>query len=86
MRGDLAWIGRGDGREFERGEDLKDFVCADDVGHAPSVGVADVHVFDEADVVVGGVEAEGEWEDFLFVEMFSDDDIDFHGSEADGGG
>ena len=73
------------GGEVEWGENFEDALGADDFVEAPAVGVSDVHVFNEPDVEVWLVEAEGDGKDFVLVERLFDDGVDFHRLESHGG-
>src|SRR5260370_34145535 len=61
-----------------RGDAPGDLAGRDDVFHPPAVGVADVHVLDEADDVAGSTKAAGPLDDASIVLPPFDDDGDLY--------
>jgi hypothetical protein len=81
--GDFAGVGGGNRGKVEGLEDLEDALRADDFVEAPTVRVADIHVFNEPHVEVWLIESECDREDFVLVYGLSDNGIDFNGGKSE---
>lgn len=85
--GDLAGVVRVDGfggKDFCDAAD--DLGAGNDIVHAPAVGCAYVHEFDEADDVAGAFEVSRHRDDVRVIDAAFDDHVDFYWCEACGGG